>query len=46
MLPPPLGIIEVILAVSRRVSMSHRKGVLSVMTPLEEDGRDPTRDKT
>lgn len=37
MLPPPFGIIEVIHAISRAVSMSHQKGVLNVVTPLEVD---------
>ena len=37
MLPPPLRIIEVVHAVSSGVSMSHRKGVLNVVTPPEVD---------
>lgn len=35
MLPSPFGIIEVVHAVSRGVSMSHQKGVLNVMIPPE-----------
>ena len=34
-LPPPLGIIEVIHATSMGISVSHQKGVLSVVTPPE-----------
>ena len=37
MLPPPLGIIKVIHAVFRGVSMSHQKCVLNVVTPPEVD---------
>ena len=36
-LPLPLGIIEVIHATSMGVSVSHRRGVLSVVTPPKED---------
>nr|POE55579.1 hypothetical protein CFP56_66193 [Quercus suber] len=37
---PPLGIIEVVHAISKGVSMSHRKGVLSVVTSPEVDVMD------
>ena len=37
MLPPPLGIIEVVHAVFKGVSMSHWKGMLNVVTPLKVD---------
>ena len=36
-LPPPLGIIKVIHATTIRVSVSHRRGILSVVTPPETE---------
>ena len=44
-LPPPLGIIEVIHKTSIGVSVSHQKGILSVVTPLEAEVTDRPKKK-
>ncbi|XP_075645318.1 uncharacterized protein LOC142616327 [Castanea sativa] len=44
-LSPPLGVIGVIHATSMRVSVSRRRGILSVVTPPEADSTDRPENK-
>lgn len=45
-LPPPLGVIKVIYATSRGISLNSRKGVLSVVSPPKANVMDRPKKRT